>query len=123
MSMSKLRTSTAIGAILTNGTGADAPKLNLGQGETYPPKKSPQNGTPNTATDRVSMYLRGISETSRDEIDALISDLSVLRQKLVADGSKIEQDLTDFATLNQSVLSLTEIVSESFAQVKAPEGH
>jgi hypothetical protein len=123
MSMSQLRDSTAIGMILTNGTGADALKLNLGQVETYPSKKSPHDGAPNTATDRVSTYLRGISETSTDEIDALISDLSVLRQRLVADGGKIEQNLTDFATLNQSVLSLTRIVSESVAQVKTMQHH
>ena len=119
MSMSQLRNSTAIDTILTNPTVVDAPKL--GQGEPDQSNKSPQDGTPNTATDRVSTYLRGISESSTDEIDALISDLSVLRQKLVADGSKIEQDLTDFAAMNQSVLSLTKIVSESVAQVKAPQ--
>jgi hypothetical protein len=123
MSMSQLRSSTAIGIILTNGTGADALKQNLEEGETYPSKKSPHDGTPNTATDRVSTYLRGISQTPTVEIDAHISDLSALRQKLVADGGKIEQDLTDFATLNHSVQSLTRIVSESVAQVKTMRRH
>ena len=118
--MSKLRNSTAVDTILTNGAAANALKLNWGQGEPDQSNKPPQDGTPNTATDRVSMYLRGISENSTVEIDTLISDLSVLRQKLVTDGSKIEQDLTDFAALNQSVMSLTKIVSESVAQVKAP---
>jgi hypothetical protein len=121
MSMSKLRNSTAVDTILTNGTGISARKLNFGQGEPDQPNKSPQVATPNTAADRVNGYLRGISENSTDEIDALISDLSALRQKLVTDGSRIEQDLTEFAALNQSVLSLTKIVSESVAQVKAPQ--
>jgi hypothetical protein len=123
MSISKLRNSTAIDTVLTNGTVANALKLNPGQGDLAQSNKPLQDVIQNTATDRVSMYLRGISEHSTDKIDTLISDLSVLRQKLVADGSKIEQDLTDYATLNQSVLSLTKIVSESVAQVKAPQTH
>ena len=60
MSMSKLRNSTAVDTILTNGAAANALKANLGQGE---PNKPPEDGAPNTATDRVSMYLRGISKT------------------------------------------------------------
>lgn len=120
MSMSKLRNSTAVDTVLTNGVLANAQNLNLGQSDSNPFDKSLQDPSQNTASDRVGAYLRGISEHSTDEIDTLIGDLTILRQKVVADGSKLEQDLTDFATLNQSVLSLTKIVSESVAQVKAP---
>lgn len=66
------------------------------------------------------MYLTQVSASSCSEIDALISDLRGLREKLVADGSQIEQHVAEFATLSHSVIKLTEVVSDSVAQVKAP---
>jgi hypothetical protein len=123
MSISKLRNSTAIDAILTNEAVTRALTLNLGKGDLDQANRPHQDTTSNTTVDRVNEFLRGISENSTGEIDALISDLSVLRLKLVTDGSKIEQDVTDFAALNQSVLSLTKIVSEGVAQVKEPPTH
>jgi hypothetical protein len=119
-SISKLRRSTGIETVLTASV-AKALTIAPDQGDLVPTDRATQDATPNTMADRVNVYLRGISENSTDEIDALVSDLSALRQKLVDDGSKIEQDLTDFAALNQSVLSLTKIISESVAQVKEPQ--
>jgi len=122
MSISKLRNSTAIDAILTNEAVTRVLTLNS-KSDLDQSNKAPQDTAPHTTVERVNGFLRGISENSTGEIDALISDLSVLRQKLVTDGSKIEQHVTDFAALNQSVLSLTKIVSEGVAQVKEPPTH
>lgn len=123
MGISKLRNSTSIDAILTNETMKRALTPNLEVRDHDQSNTQHPDTTQNTTVDRVNGVLRGISEHSTDEIDALISDLSVLRQKLVTDGSKIEKDVTDFAALNQSVLSLTKIVSEGVAQVKEPPTH
>jgi hypothetical protein len=68
----------------------------------------------------VSRFLNGISTSSCGEIDTLIGDLRVLREKLVGDGDRIERDLVEFATLNQSVIKLTEVVMDSVTHVKAP---
>jgi len=68
--------------------------------------------------DGVRIYLRDVSEKSSDEIDRLISDLRGLREQLISDGTRIEQQIVEYATLNQSVLKLAEVVSDSVAEVK-----
>jgi hypothetical protein len=77
-------------------------------------------GTPITA-DSVRTFLRGISEKSGNEIDALIADLRGLRERLTSDGSRIEEQIIEYSTLNHSVLKLAEVVSDSVAQVKAAQ--
>ena len=81
------------------------------------PAKSP------LTADGVRMYLRGISENSSDEIDGLISELRGLREQLMTDGGRIEQEIVEYTTLNQSVLKLAEVVSDGVAQVKKPQPH
>src|SRR6185437_694683 len=68
--------------------------------------------------DGVRIYLRAVSERSSDEIDRLIVDLRGLREQLMSDGTRIEQQIVKYATLNQSVLKLAEVVSGSVAEVK-----
>lgn len=70
--------------------------------------------------DRVTTFVRGATTHSAREIDALINDLEGLREKLVTDSSRIEQDIVEFAALNQSVINLTKIISDSVARAKAP---
>lgn len=70
-------------------------------------------------TDDVNVYLRRVSTTSADEIDALVGDLQLLREKLLADGNRIEQDIVDFVGLGTSVVKLTGIISESVERIKA----
>lgn len=70
--------------------------------------------------DRVTTFVRGTTARSTREIDALINDLEGLRAKLVADSNQIEQDVVEFAALNQSVINLTEIISDGVARAKAP---
>jgi hypothetical protein len=65
-------------------------------------------------------YIEGISANSCGEIDALISDLRRLREKLVTDGGRLQQSIAEFGVLNQSVIKLTEVVSDSVAHVRAP---
>ena len=61
----------------------------------------------------VRLYLQGIAADSCSEIDALIGDLCALRKKLMVDGNRIEQGLAEFATLNQSVNRLRELIVDS----------
>ena len=57
--------------------------------------------------------LRRVSGTSTREIDELISELQTLREKLHADGSRVQHDIMEYAALSQSVIQLTKIISES----------
>ncbi len=69
-------------------------------------------------TNNVSSLLRRMSGTSTREIDNLIGELQTLREKLQADGNRVQRDIVEYAALSQSVLQLTKIISESLTHVK-----
>jgi hypothetical protein len=128
MDMLKLRTSPAADEALGLKAVDKALMMDAEATEQTQPQKRAQDpalGISNNAltADRVSMYVRGISENSTEEIDGLISDLRGLQEKLVDDGSRIEQAIVEFAAFNQSVIKLTETVSEGVAQVKTARPH
>ena len=124
MNISKLRNSTAIDKALGMTAVNDALKIDVKDDDAERVQvEKPTLDVPSKigmTADRVSMYLKHVSANSCGEIDSLISDLSSLRQKLITDGGRIEHAVVEFATLNQSVIKLTEVVSDSVAQVKAP---
>jgi hypothetical protein len=39
---------------------------------------------------------------------------------MVTDSGRIEQDVVEFAALNQSVINMTKVISDSVARAKAP---
>ena len=57
-------------------------------------------------------------EFSTSEIDNLIDELRTLREKLLADGNRVERDIVEYAALSQSVIQMTKIITESMTQVK-----
>lgn len=124
MSVSKLRTSTAIDKALGITAVNDALKIDAKvDGADRAQVENPTLDVPakhELTPDTVSMYLKQVSSSSCSEIDSLIGHLCGLREKLATDGSRIERDVVEFATLTQSVIQLTEVVSDSVAQVKAP---
>jgi len=70
------------------------------------------------AANNLSNLLRRVSATSTREIDHLISELRTLREKLQADGSRVERDIVEYAALSQSVIQMTKIIAEGVTQVK-----
>ncbi len=70
------------------------------------------------AANNLSGLLRRVSGTSTSEIDNLIGELRTLREKLLADGNRVERDIVEYAALSQSVIQMTKIITESMAQVK-----
>lgn len=120
MNVAKLRSSTAVDKALSIiSSTATKPHINDGVGARV---DKPTEDLPTEAeltANGVSTYLQNVSAVSCGEIDALIGDLSGLREKLVTDGSRIERDVVDFAALNQSIVRLTEVVMDSVTQVQA----
>jgi len=57
--------------------------------------------------------LRQVSRLSIGEIDSLIGELQTLRRKLQTDGERIERDIAKYADLNQQVMRLTTIISDT----------
>jgi hypothetical protein len=70
------------------------------------------------ATNNLDALMRRISLTSTREIDRLISELKVLRDKINTDGDRIERQLADYAEFNQSVIQLTNIISDGLTHLK-----
>jgi hypothetical protein len=76
------------------------------------------DGDSEAGTRNLSDLLRRVSANSTTEIDNLISELRLLREKLVADGNRVERDIVEYAALSQSVIEITKIITDSMLQVK-----
>lgn len=61
----------------------------------------------------LSGLLRRVSGNSRREIDTLISQLQMLRDKLETDSQRLQNDISEYASLSQQVMELTKAISES----------
>jgi hypothetical protein len=70
------------------------------------------------ATSELSSLLRQVSLQSTREVDRLIEDLKLLREKLEAQGNRVQRDIVEYASLSQSVVQLTKIVSDGMNHVK-----
>jgi hypothetical protein len=70
------------------------------------------------ATSELSNLLREVSLHSTREVDRLIDDLKRLREKLELQGNRVHRDIVEYASLSQSVVQLTRIVSEGMTHVK-----
>jgi hypothetical protein len=67
--------------------------------------------------------LRRVSGGSTRQIDNLIAELRNLREKLQTDGDRVQRDIVEYATLNQSVMQLTNIVAESVKKLPDEPGN
>ena len=76
------------------------------------------DGDNEVATGNLGNLVRRVSVNSAGEIDNLIRELQLLRDKLVADGQRVEREIVEYAGLSQSVIDMTRIISESMTQVK-----
>jgi len=70
------------------------------------------------AANNLSTLMRRVAGTSTREIDNLISELRILREKLHADGTRVQRDIEEYAALNQSVIQLTKIISDGMTHVR-----
>ncbi len=75
-------------------------------------------GDSEAAANNLCGVLRRVSGNSTTEIDNLIDELRALREKLLADGNRVERDIVEYAALSQSVIQMTKIITESMTQVK-----
>ena len=74
------------------------------------------------AARELASLVQRISGGSTREVDHLINGLTNLRQKLDDEAMRIRSDIIEFASLSQSVMQLTKIVSDGVTQVaKVPD--
>ena len=61
----------------------------------------------------ISSLLQRTAGTSVREVDALIGELEKLRDRLKRDAARVQSELVEYATLSQSTLQSTRVISES----------
>lgn len=83
-----------------------------------PPSLRQSGSDSDVAANNLSSLLRRVSANSTREIENLIGELRVLRDKLQNDGSRVERDIVEYAALSQSVAQLTKIIADGVTQVK-----
>jgi hypothetical protein len=80
-----------------------------------------ENGESELSVTGLGSLLRRVSGISRREIDVLIGQLQTLRDKLETSSQRLQNDLSEYASLSQHVMELTKVVSESVR--KLPDAH
>jgi len=73
---------------------------------------------PEDSGKQASALVRLVSLASTREIDRLMDDLKNLREKLKNEGNRIQTDIVEYASLSESAVQLTKIVSDSVTHVK-----
>ena len=68
--------------------------------------------------DNIGSLLQRVSATSVQEIDLLIDDLKILRERLHEDGRRVQRQIVEYASLSQAAMKSTKIISESLGQWK-----
>ncbi len=108
---------------------AEDKSLELEIGRTIPKRartgaafRQTESGDGEPAADDLGTLLRQVSKSSMGEIDNLISELQTLRRKLQIDGNRIERDIAKYAELNQQVMQLTTIISDSVKKLPQASG-
>jgi hypothetical protein len=81
-----------------------------------------ESGDGEPSTESLGNRMRQISILSMGEIDSLISELQMLREKLQTDGERIERDIAKYTELNQQVMRLTTIISDSVKKLPGVSG-
>jgi hypothetical protein len=80
-------------------------------------------GDGETTANNLSALLGRVSGTSAREIDNLIGELCSLREKLQADGYRLQHDIAQYASLSQQIMQVTRIISDSVKKLPdAPSG-
>jgi hypothetical protein len=68
--------------------------------------------------EQATSIVRRVSLEATRDIDRLMTDLSNMRAKLEAEGDRIQREILGYASLSQSVVELTKIISDSMANIK-----
>lgn len=80
------------------------------------PRRPENEGT--LIADNIGSLLQRVSATSVQEIDVLIDDLKVLRERLHEDGRRVQRQIVEYASLSQAAMRSTKVIAESLGHWK-----
>ena len=72
--------------------------------------------------DHFSSLIERVAGTSVKEIDHLIAELSAVRSFLLAEGERVQRELTNYAQATQAALASVKIITDSMGQWKNSSG-
>jgi chemotaxis protein histidine kinase CheA len=61
----------------------------------------------------ISSLLQRVSVNSVQEIDRLIGELTMLRERLHHEGERVQREIVEYASLSQAAMQSTKIIAES----------
>ena len=80
------------------------------------PRRPENEGT--LIADNISSLLQRVSANSLQEIDALINDLQILRERLHDDGRRVQRQIVQYASLSQAAMQSTKAIADSLGHWK-----
>ena len=80
------------------------------------PRRPENEGT--LIADNISSLLQRVSASSVQEIDVLIDDLKILRERLHEDGRRVQRQIVEYASLSQAAMKSTKVIAESLGNWK-----
>jgi chemotaxis protein histidine kinase CheA len=81
-------------------------------------QRRPPDDDGKMVADNISSLLQRVSVSSVQEIDRLIGDLQVLRNRLHEEGERVQREIVEYATLSQAAMQSTKIIAESLTHWK-----
>jgi len=79
------------------------------------PRRQSENESELVANNLNSLLHR-VNSTSVQEIDKLITELQMLRDKLQSEAERVQREIVEYATLSQAALQSTKIIAESLIE-------
>ena len=80
------------------------------------PRRPENEGT--LIADNIGSLLQRVSASSVQEIDVLIDDLKILRERLHEDGRRVQRQIVEYASLSQAAMRSTKVIAESLGHWK-----
>jgi hypothetical protein len=72
--------------------------------------------------DHFNALIERVAGTSVKEIDHLIAELQAVRNYLLAEGERVQRELTNYAQATQAALASVKIITDSMGQWKNSSG-
>jgi hypothetical protein len=72
--------------------------------------------------DHFNALIERVAGTSVKEIDHLIAELQAVRNYLLAEGERVQRELTNYAQATQAALASVKIITDSMGQWKNSNG-
>jgi hypothetical protein len=74
-------------------------------------------GNEEMSVDNLHILLGRVAEASVDKVETIINELHRLRETLVSDGVRIQNDIARYAELNRGAMQLATIISDGVKKI------